>query len=186
MIRPVGNDKIIFSLIKYSYIHGGTLLIPKDAFTEAGLFNEKLLTTQDYDLWFRFLKVGYKFEHIPEILIKYRIHPGQGTRTMKEFQLMEKNKLFKSVLEKFSIDEICGNSKQKVICYLEIADNLKSRNLLIASKYAEKLACHNLSFKNPIIFFRDALKIVYYKFVNNRIVIKFYNKLKRIFSMGSI
>ncbi len=186
IIKPVSDDKIIFSLIKYSYIHGGTLLIPRSAFNEAGLFNEKLLTTQDYDLWFRFLKVGYKFEHIPEMLIRYRIHPDQGTRTMREFQLMEKNKLFKSVLENFSIDEICSNSGQKVVRYLEIANNLKDRGLLIASKYAEELAFRNLSFGSPIIFFRSALKIICYRFINNKIVIKFYNKLKRIFSTESI
>ena len=186
VIKPVGNDEIIFSLIKYSYIHGGTLLIPKNAFTESGLFNEKLLTTQDYDLWFRFLKEGYVFEHIPKILIKYRVHPEQGTRTMKESQLMEKNKLFKSVLENFSIEEICGSGRQKVARYLEIANNLKSRKLLVASKNAEEFANRSLNYKNPFVLLRGIFKITYYKFKNNKIVIKFRNKLKTLFKFELI
>jgi hypothetical protein len=61
-------------------INGCTLLIPAEILREFGPFDEALRCSQDYDLWYRIL-AQYEFFHQPEVLIRYRIHPGQGTNT---------------------------------------------------------------------------------------------------------
>jgi glycosyltransferase involved in cell wall biosynthesis len=61
-------------------INGCTLLIPAKILREFGPFDEALRCTQDYDVWNRIL-AGHEFFHQPEVLIRYRIHPGQGTNT---------------------------------------------------------------------------------------------------------
>lgn len=61
-----------------SGINGNTLLIPRKAFVDYGGFDEKLTCTQDYAKWYEISKT-YKFIHMPEVLIKYRIHKGQDT-----------------------------------------------------------------------------------------------------------
>lgn len=40
---------------------------------EVGLYNSKLERRQDYELWFRVLKLGYKIDNLPDYLIKHRI-----------------------------------------------------------------------------------------------------------------
>jgi glycosyltransferase involved in cell wall biosynthesis len=60
------------------WINGCTLFIPTWIMRRYGPFDERLRYTQDYDLWNKIL-ADYEFFHQPEILIRYRIHPGQGT-----------------------------------------------------------------------------------------------------------
>lgn len=65
-------------------INGNTLLIPQKAFKDYGYFDEKLTCTQDYAKWSEILKT-YNFIHIPEVLIKYRIHSSQDTQKNPKF-----------------------------------------------------------------------------------------------------
>jgi len=65
------------------------MLIPKGIIDTVGFFNERLKTTQDYDMWFRMYKAGFEFQHIPEIFIKSRSHPEQGSILLKDFQYVQ-------------------------------------------------------------------------------------------------
>jgi glycosyltransferase involved in cell wall biosynthesis len=60
------------------FINGCTLLIPAAIIRAFGPFNEALRYTQDYDLWNQIL-TQHEFFHQPEVLIRYRLHPGQDT-----------------------------------------------------------------------------------------------------------
>ena len=55
-------------------INGLTLLIPKEAFRDAGDFDVNLRACQDYKLWFEMYKKGYKFIHLEDVLAVTRIH----------------------------------------------------------------------------------------------------------------
>lgn len=77
------KEKLEYALLRGS-INGNTLLIPKKAFDEYGGFDEGLSTTQDYAKWFEFLK-SYRFIHIPEVWVKYRVHQGQDTKQNPKF-----------------------------------------------------------------------------------------------------
>ena len=73
-------EKPEYALLR-GHINGITLLIPKRAFDECGNFDEKLRCAQDYELWYRMMKAGYDFIHIPKILAKSRVHENQVTNT---------------------------------------------------------------------------------------------------------
>jgi glycosyltransferase involved in cell wall biosynthesis len=77
-------------------INGCTLLIPADIIREFGPFDEALRATQDYDLWNRIL-ARQEFFHQPEVLVRYRIHPGQGTHSMRA--VTEGDVLWKAMLD---------------------------------------------------------------------------------------
>lgn len=77
-------------------IGGCTLLIHASCFEKAGVFNEQLKTTQDYDMWFRIFR-GIKLIHIPQALVVTRIHSKQGSCTIKEFDA-ERERLFLNIL----------------------------------------------------------------------------------------
>lgn len=85
-------------------IHGCTLLIPKDAFKEVGLFNEELKTTQDYDMWLKFAKGSYKFVHLPYVLIKTRWHNEQGTILMSDIHKKEVEDFYNGAVDILSED----------------------------------------------------------------------------------
>jgi glycosyltransferase involved in cell wall biosynthesis len=63
-------------------IHGCSTLVPKEVIGAVGLFNENLKTTQDNEMWLRIYMKGYSFMHLPEILIKSRVHEAQGQRRL--------------------------------------------------------------------------------------------------------
>ncbi len=74
------NKDSAFSILKGG-INGLTLLIPKKAFDDVGLFNTELKCLQDYAKWFDMYKYGYKFIHIKDVLTVTRLHPESSTNT---------------------------------------------------------------------------------------------------------
>jgi len=68
-----------YALLRGS-VNGITLLIPKKAFDDCGMFDENLRCTQDYELWERMQK-KYTFVHQPKILATTRLHKEQQGNT---------------------------------------------------------------------------------------------------------
>ena len=93
-----------FYAILLCIIHGCSLLIPKKAFYEVDFFNEDLKCTQDYHLWFKILKYGYKVKYIPEFLIYSRIHENQDTKRKLKTVIDEGNKLWIYMISNLSKD----------------------------------------------------------------------------------
>jgi len=118
-------------------INGITLLIPKKAFQDTGIFKEELRCTQDYDMWFRMLLKNYKFKHITEVLASSRQHSAQTTNTSPKI-LIEGNKLWINMM-----DLLPNKTKQKISgsnynFYREIKKTLKESPYKEAHDYAEK------------------------------------------------
>jgi len=80
-IAPPPEKGMRLALLTGDPVNGCTTLVPRACFDAAGLFNERLRTIQDYDLWFRLAK-KCRFVHIPQALLKSRIHTGQGIYTI--------------------------------------------------------------------------------------------------------
>jgi hypothetical protein len=86
-------------------IHGCTLLIPKKLFDEIGIFDVSKRTTQDYALWFDFLRQA-PLEYVADSLVKARIHSDQDTQKINALHLSECNELWSGFLEQLSLDEM--------------------------------------------------------------------------------
>lgn len=102
-------DRTTLSLMINDRLNGCTLLIPKILIKKIGYFDEKLLHTQDYDMWIR-LSRKFKFVHCEKFLLKMRIHKRQSSKIGKFQAQIEKKALFekyynyiKSDVEKLSI-----------------------------------------------------------------------------------
>lgn len=133
-------------------LHGCTLLIPRTAFAECGVFNEALRTTQDFDLWFRMAK-RYRFVHIPEVLVKARSHPEQGSRKMAGAALAECNALLSQFTLELSDSELRAAGKRLPEAYAEISASLWRRGFLPAGRVAARLALRH----REKGFFQDTL-----------------------------
>ena len=122
-------------------VNGLSLLIPKKAFTECGNFDESLRCAQDYDLWYRMMKKGYKFIHIPEILVITRIHAKQDTQTKPEVET-EGNRFWINMIDDIPLKSKIRLEGSEYNYYVEMAKFLKYTPYHIAeehcvSKYME-------------------------------------------------
>ena len=73
-------EKGAFSILS-GIVNTVTVMVHKSYFKQCGVFNEQLISTQDYDMWFRIFRKS-KPLYIPKTLIKWRNHPEQGTYTI--------------------------------------------------------------------------------------------------------
>lgn len=125
-----------------SSLHGCTLLIPKAAFEECGLFDERLRTTQDYDMWFR-LAARYGFVHIPRVLVKARNHAAQGSIRMRATAVAECNALLSGFISRLSAAEVAlASGRSAGRAYATIADRCYKRGFSIAARNAIRAAAN--------------------------------------------
>ena len=93
----------LFPLLR-ALIHGCSLLIPAIYFTDVGVFDETLPSTQDYALWFDIMRVS-AIHFDDKILIQSRQHPDQGTNTINNI-FEENNTLWSGFLRKLTHEEM--------------------------------------------------------------------------------
>ncbi len=106
----------IISSVFGGYIYGCDLLIPRVLFDKVGYFNEKLQTTHDYDLWFRFIKSDTKFFLSDNFCVKSRKHNHQNSVTFKSILRKEEHVLYQKAAIMFYKDIIfMKNSYYKYI-----------------------------------------------------------------------
>lgn len=144
-LKSVPPEQFRYWITVENALHGCTLLIPKVAFEECGGFNEALRTTQDYDLWFR-LAERYRFVHIPEVLVKARNHPEQGSIKLAGTALEECNALLSGFVTSLSGSELASATQRApVTVYAEIAASLWRRGFQQAGRSAARLCLQNVA-----------------------------------------
>ncbi|MBN1536361.1 MAG: glycosyltransferase [Anaerolineales bacterium] len=79
------------------HINGSTVLMRKSCYESAGGFNECLPHTQDLDMWLRIAEKG-ELGHLPEVLVKFRSHPEQGSLNY-EVQIEDEQNLFRALFD---------------------------------------------------------------------------------------
>lgn len=89
--------------LTHGIIHGCALLVARSLFDRYGLFDERLKTTQDYDLWFRMLR-HTPVHFIERPLVRSRVHDQQGSRTLPEMQT-EGDRLWQRFVEEVTPEE---------------------------------------------------------------------------------
>lgn len=119
-------------------VNGCTVLVPRRCFEQVGLFDERLKAAQDYDLWFRMAR-RYPFLHVPEVLLRSRIHAGQGTRRMTSTCLAEGNESFTRWLDEIALDQSPSPDPVLTRFFLRAAVRLKRRGYIPAAEHAFRL-----------------------------------------------
>lgn len=149
--------KPIYSLLRGA-MHGCSMLIPREAFDECGLFNESLKTTQDYDLWFRMRK-KYTFHHVPEVLISSRFHDDQDSKKHPDV-IREGNELWIRFAEEITEEEILSVESSQFIFFKKLHEFLAlntqyvqaiNRIKYLANKYEKGLSSLIHSYKISVI-----------------------------------
>ena len=85
------------TLITERKISAGTALIKTSRIKKAGMLDVNFKIAEFYILWLKFIRLNYiNFVHLPEFVIKYRIHESQKSkRTSKEERLYRETEMNK-------------------------------------------------------------------------------------------
>lgn len=137
VIKPYAPHEFRQALIYDNPIHGCSALVPRICFEHLGMFDERLRTTQDYDLWFRMAK-EYEFLHMPVVLLKSREHAGQGTITMSTIHIHECNEYLVSGMKKLVMEQVArGESNESSDIFVaNCAINFRRRGFSLAARHA--------------------------------------------------
>ena len=103
-------EKFLRTFLKGFHFLPSTVLMHKECLEKTGHFDETMQYSTDTDLWFRMLKAGYRFGHIPEPLTAYRWHPENHSRTAVSIDL---DKIRSSAIEHFTVPELFGDLLEK-------------------------------------------------------------------------
>lgn len=117
-------------------LHGCTLLVPCHAFRDVGLFN-LLPTTQDYDMWSRMIRY-YRFVHMPNILVRSRLHPKQTSRNLAATE--EANDLWIRLMSDLTATEIASLEQSECLFFKKMVRVLGQTPYKRAYRYARSRA----------------------------------------------
>ena len=112
----------VFSLF-YGGVYGCSLLIHKSHFERVGLFDEELLTVQDYMLWFQMFR-GQRLVYVPKALVCARSHAQQTGKRIKSKFNQEKAKVHLDTAKALSKEEIETLFGASTTFYYDIAEKL--------------------------------------------------------------
>ena len=139
-IPAVRPEHFRYFLTTRNMLHGCTLLIPRRALLEHGMFNESLKTVQDFDLWFKLGRTE-RFVFCPGVGIHARAHPNQDSNRKRDLFMGEANAMLTRFVRELTPKEIRSASGTSLVLgtYL-IAETLQRRNFTEAAAYALELA----------------------------------------------
>lgn len=107
-----------FPLIWCEY-HFSGLLFHKNHFERVGLFNEKLIVSQDNEFMYRLLR-KQKHVFINENVSTVRLHRNSGTICMKKEVNIENIKVYNSILSQLQNDDLPSLGDKKYLLYDKI------------------------------------------------------------------
>lgn len=126
--RPTKLKNILKALEYRNYIPHPTVMVRKNVFKE-NLYNEIFKTAQDYELWKRLYRKGYKFYYVKQILLEQRIRIS-SSRNIKGGTLGQSH-FFTN--EYFEYANICiwNRHKRNAMKYLKKLNILEKLIILI-------------------------------------------------------
>jgi glycosyltransferase involved in cell wall biosynthesis len=155
-VKDFPADKIKFELIQSSPIHGCTLLIAKSLFSKAGLFDEKLRTSQDYDLWFKMADYT-NFLHLKKSLVRSRIHSEQGTQALTGIMTEESERMYQREIKKLFAEKNNYSSLELIKCANGLVKEYCFKSASMVLGYLSTKKMNPTAFKALISYSSDYL-----------------------------
>ena len=154
-------EELLWTFIKNLFnVVPSITLIHQKCLEKTGYFDETLLNChEDNDLWFRMMKAGYRFGHIPKPLTAYRWHAGNISRSKNNREPIRLwwDKTRSSAIKTFTVQELFGNfikdkNWKKIIKreYDKLADACCSEYLPLSARAAAE---KSLELGRPVSFF---------------------------------
>lgn len=146
----LSDENLFENLIRKNVLMPSAVMVKKDSFIKAGMFDPEFRTCGDYEMWLRMAAKGKRFRYLPEPLTLCRQH---GENTSKKIEIMNEDRL-NAIRKTFSLSGLSPSQK-------------KLEKLGFASAYME--SAHSFfSIKQYSRFLQNANKAISYskKIVN--------------------
>ncbi len=91
------------------WIHGCSLLIERNVFEQAGVFNCANKTVQDLEMWLEIVRKGIRFYFLPDILCQWRMHDESDSFAGRQKHFGEVDQLFRKLPQRYSLAFFCDN-----------------------------------------------------------------------------
>ena len=129
------HQKVASRLVVHNMIHNPTVMFRNDGQT---YYREKVLYAGDRDLWMRLLSRSKKMVVLPDILLKYRVHPTSITMSKYRKQKMFSEKAIEWYYErkKFGRDSYDKFDPNTI---LSLKDNNIYNNILVEKRRIQML-----------------------------------------------
>ena len=154
------------------------VMAKKEIIITAGLFDESLGNSEDYDLWLRLLANGAVFERTHATLCEYCIHPSGISAKLKEMiynqtkiinklnkMIMENPGLLKSEQLKALIDRNLISFHQCLALNIETASKMPDAVRFMEKQYSKRkgiasflVKCLGYPRYNRLIYFKNSLR----------------------------
>lgn len=103
---PQSIDRILSLMPIFSYIAHPSVMIRQDIFRRYGVYDERYVVAQDWELWLRLIKNNINFYYLKLPLLHYRIHKNSITAS----RTYSHNK--HNLISKYKLATICLNNIQ--------------------------------------------------------------------------
>jgi glycosyltransferase involved in cell wall biosynthesis len=102
--RPTHRGDVLARVFRQSFICFSSSVVSAAVFADAGLFDERIPLSIDYDLWLR-IALKYRFDYVDEPLVEYRTgHANLSRRTIERIDCV------RSIMVRF-LDEYGGRAR---------------------------------------------------------------------------
>ena len=121
------KGKAFYPLLKSCFI-GSTSnpLIKKECIENVGLFDTKMKSCQDYDLWLR-IAMRYHINYVKMPLIKYHIHENDRISTNLDDQISGRDRIIKKYIVFLRKDKIAWSNQYRGIASVYILKGSKEK-----------------------------------------------------------
>jgi len=155
----------LFALLN-GMISGCSLLIHKGHFERIGTFNEHLVSTQDFDLWFRMMR-NQPCRICDGVLHKTRVHDRQGSKVLGELHIKESNKLWIYIMKQLTEEEmtVISGSVQKFyqdifLLLVKYTNNKEAVQFAKKRAFSGFLGLVRINVITIYVLFRECLSLV--------------------------
>ncbi len=94
--------KSFLAFDRKTWLNACAMLIPKSLFDEVGLFDEKLRTTQDYDMHLRMMDHGATYKIVHRQLFYSRAHANQGSLAIGDDTMSNSDNMHVNIISRLS------------------------------------------------------------------------------------
>ncbi|AEC51970.1 glycosyl transferase [Pyrococcus sp. NA2] len=145
---PRFRGNVYGELLKENFIGSPTVLIRRECFKKAGLFDPNLPSSQDWDMWVRIARYYY-FDYVNEIVAKYYVHghqisfnlnkyiPGREMFVNKHKDIVNNQKILSIHLSQMGLLLILGGNIEKGLKYVVQSIAISPFNIESYKKLAE-------------------------------------------------
>ncbi|WP_243361528.1 glycosyltransferase family 2 protein [Fundidesulfovibrio terrae] len=139
---PGHPDTVRCFLFGYSPIATSTAMLRTQWFRQRGLrYDPGFVTAEDYDVWER-ASAFFPMANIPEVGVRYRVHPGQITQVQR--QNLDS---MTGAVRKRQLDRLLGNVSEETLALhntiMNTHDAAEARMLPQAGSWLERIAAAN-------------------------------------------